>query len=200
MLCTLTDIKTRLGIDVVDETSDDLLTAIIAGFTAFAERYCGRGLILPAEAVTESYTGLAEFIGLRRYPVSEITSVKEAFDWDFANAAALVADVDYRLVGNGEKGLLYRAYGRWLSVPDAIQVVYRGGYVAAGEEAEEGETAMPADLREAAIQQCTFIYKRKDDIGLSAISFQGGSANMFSALDLLPLVRQTLDGYRRVCL
>jgi len=56
---------------------------------------------------------------------------------------------------------------------------------------------MPADLREAAIEQATFLWKRKDDIGLSAVGFEGGSVSKFSAVELLPMVRQILDNYRR---
>jgi len=203
MLCTLTDLKTRIGIDSADTAQDDLLTALIAGFTAAAEGYCGRALVLTAEDVTEYYSGVAEFLCLRRYPVVEITSVKEAIDWDFDSATALVADSDYRLVGSGEKGILYRCYGKWSPVPDSIQVVYRGGFLSAepGEgEPVEGEIAMPADLQTEAINQCSFLYKRKDDLGLSGVSFQGGSFNKFADLDLLPTVRQTLDRYRRLVL
>ena len=198
MLCTIDDIKERLGLDTTNTQHDAVLAQIAAGFTALAERYCGRGLVLTESEVTEYHTGQSNLLQVRRYPIASIESVKEAFDFDFSLATALTADTDYRLIDGGRKGVLARLWGDWCKQYDSIQVVYRGGYAAAGATPDEGETAMPEDLREAAILQGAFMFKRRDDLGLSAVSFNGGSISKFSALDLLPLVRQTLDAYRRL--
>jgi hypothetical protein len=197
MLCTLDDLKTRLGLT---GEHDATLTRILLSFAAIAKTWTGRTLVAPAADATEYYTGVGNFMQVTAYPVITITSIKEALDYDYANATPLVANTDYRLVNSGLKGVLYRAWGDWLGYPDSIQIVYRGGYCAAGVTPGEGEFALPDDLREAAIEQCSFIFKRRDDIGLSSNSFQGGGINVFSSMDLLPMVKETLDSYRRLSL
>lgn len=200
MLCTINDIKTRLGEG--GTAFDDLLTQIAAGFTARADQFCSRGLLVTAADVTEYYAGSSQMIQLRRYPVVSIASIKECLDYNFDDAAPLLADTDYRLIGPGadNRGILMRMYGCWLGGFDGVQVVYSGGFCAAGVTPEEnsGEHLLPDDLREAAIQQCSFLFKRKDDIGLSGVSFQGGSFSKFESLKLLPEVAAVLDSYRRL--
>jgi hypothetical protein len=197
MLCTLDDLKTRLGLTA---EHDAVLTRIIASFKSIAESYTQRGLILPGTDVTEYYTGCGAYLQLKSYPLASITSIKEASDYDFDAAAAMVINDDYRTVSNGIRGVLYRIWTEWHYAADSIQVIYRGGYCAAGVTPGTGQTALPDDLREAAIEQCSFIFKRRDDIGLSSNSFQGGSINVFASMELLPLVKQTLDCYRRLTL
>lgn len=197
MLCTLEDLKTRLGLG---SEQDAMLTRIIASFAAIAKTWTGRTLIAPAADATEYYTGCGEFLQVTAYPIIGITSIKEAADYDYANATALVANTDYRLVKGGLRGVLHRSWCDWLALPDGIQIVYRGGYCAAGVTPSTGEYELPDDLREAAIEQCSFIFKRRDDIGVSSNSIQGGSINVFANMDLLPMVKQILDSYRRVSL
>jgi hypothetical protein len=197
MLCTLDDIKTRLGIG---SEFDAMLTRLIDSFAAIAKTYTGRTLIAPAADATEYYTGLGQFLQVMAYPIIAVTSIKEAADYDYTNAEALTANTDYRLVNGGLKGVLYRTWGNWLDLPDAVQITYRGGYCAAGVTPSTGEHELPADLREAAIEQVCFIFKRRDDIGLSSNSFQGGSINVFASMDLLPMVKQILETYRRLSL
>jgi hypothetical protein len=194
-LCTLDDCKTRRGLTNTD--SDTLLARIIMGVHSAFESYCRRPLLLSAAAVTEYYTGQGRHLQLARYPIAAITSIKEAADFNFTAATALVADEDYRVISSGTKGVLRSMLGSWDPNPDAIQVVYRGGFVAAGDAAGTGETALPDDLREAAIEQAVFLFQRKDDMGLVAVSGVGGSINKQVDMNLLPQVRQILDNYRK---
>ncbi|HBR20260.1 MAG TPA: hypothetical protein DD726_08595 [Phycisphaerales bacterium] len=198
-ICTLADVKDRLGIT---NTENDLtINTIIASLAALFDTYCNRNLIVPAADVTEYYTGYSQWLQLRRYPIVSITSIKTSYNFDFTSATALIADTDYRIVEGGRKGMLVSLYGTWpLFVPDAIQVIYLGGYAAAGATLTAGQTALPGEIREAAIEQASFIFKRRMDIGLSAQSFDGGSINKFSDMDLLPLVKQVLDMYKRTVL
>ena len=79
-----------------------------------------------------------------------------------------------------------------------IRVVYKGGYVAPADTVDTGETALPDDLREAAIEQSQFIFKRRNDIGLTSVSTNGMSISKYSAMDLLPNVKKILERYRRI--
>jgi len=197
-ICTLDDVKGRLGESDIE--NDSTLARIILGIEDIFNIYTRRKLILNAADVTEYYTGSGNRLQLTRYPLVSVTSIKQAVDYEFDTAEALEADSAYRLIGGGINGIIYRANTTWFSTPDAIQVIYRGGYCAAGQTPGDGETTMPADLREAAIEQTTFIHKRRDDIGLSGVGFEGGSMNKFSAIDLLPMVKRILDNYRRPAL
>ncbi|RKY12658.1 MAG: hypothetical protein DRP65_00435 [Planctomycetota bacterium] len=194
-ICTLADVKERLGI--TDTDHDQTLNRILLGIESLFDGFTGRSLLLTPIDVTEYYTGCGPQLQLKRYPVISVTSIKQALDYDFDSATALTADSDYRLINNGKDGILYSMYAPWFSTLDCIQVIYRGGYCAAGLSPGPGETAMPADLREAAIEQATFIFKRKDDIGLAGVGFEGGSISKFSAIKLLPMVEQILKKYRR---
>jgi len=197
-LCTLADVKDRLGINNTDY--DALIHSIIAGIEGTFNAFCNRELILNTTDVTEYYTAErgVRRLCLRRYPVVSITSIKESYDYDFDTATALVENTDYRVVNSGKNGILLRVYSDWATVDeDGIQIVYRGGYCSAGQTPAAGQFALPAEIREAAIIQSSFLYKRKDDLGLSGTSFDGGSISKFAPIELLPIVRDTLKKYRR---
>jgi len=150
--------------------------------------------------LTEYTMASGPFLKTRAYPIASVNSIKESYTYDFTNATALTANTDYRLVDSGVKGLIYRYYGIWPLLPDSVELKYRGGYVSAGQTPAAGETAMPDDLREAAIMQASFIFKRRNDIGLTSVSAEGGSINSFSPMDLLPMVKDTLNNYKRLIL
>ena len=194
-ICTLADVKDGLGESGTEH--DSVISRIIASLESMFDNHIApRRLIIPSADVTEYYSGRGLFLQLKRYPVVAITSIKVALDYNFAAATGLVANADYRIVNDGLNGILLRIYSVWDTLQDCIQVIYRGGYCAAGESPGEGQKALPGDLREAAIEQATYMFKRRDDLGLSAVSFQGGSIQKFSAMDLLPIVKRVLDNYR----
>jgi len=195
-ICTLADVKERLGITNTD--NDQAISRIVRGLEAVFNNFTHRKLILNSAAETVYLTGGDKRIIIPRYPIVSITSIKESATYDFANADALTADSAYRAVN--ERGVLYRIGTTWLNVEDGVQVIYKGGYVAAGQTPGSGETAMPDDLREAAIEQASFVFKRRDDIGLAGVGFEGGSMSKFSAIKLLPMVEAILKYYRRLSL
>ncbi len=194
-VCTTDDVKMRLAIS--DSDYDDMIAAIIAGLSGRFDAFCGRTLLQTAADVTEYYTGLSQCLQLNLFPLISITSIKEAWDRDFDNATALTAEEDYWPMSLGKNGILYRNLAIWPVKPDGIQVIYRGGYAAAGEEPGDSEIVLPPEIREAAIQQASLTYKRRDDIGLSGVGFEGGSMTKFAAMKLLPDVERVLEQYRR---
>jgi hypothetical protein len=194
-ICTLADVKDRLGITTAEY--DIAINRIIVSLADLFDRYTNRNLIITTLPVTEYYFAAGPWLRVKRYPLVTLTSIKESYSYDFDNAVALVEDTDYRLVDDGAKGLIFRLAGIWPYLPDSIQVIFRGGYTAAGQTPAAGEVALPNDLRDAAIMQTSFIFKRRLDIGLISQSSDGGSISSFSAMDLLPLVKQTLDNNKR---
>jgi hypothetical protein len=77
------------------------------------------------------------------------------------------------------------------------RVTFAGGYVLPGNTPGTGQTALPAELEQAAIEQCAYWYQRRDQLGLTSVSGEGGSISNFTALDLLPGVRAVLNKYER---
>lgn len=196
-ICTVNDIRDRLGIDADKTEYDKLLGRLTNSMESIFDSFTNRRLILTDADVTECYTGISRQLLLKRYPIVAVTSIKQAVDYDFDSADALTANAGYRLVNAGKNGIIYRMYTTWFTIPDCIQVIYRGGYRAAGGTLGSGETRVPDDLREAGILQASFIFKRKDDIGLTSVSFDGGSISKSAPMKLLPIVEQILKKYRR---
>jgi len=194
-ICTLADVKDRLGLTSIEHDAN--LCRIITGIEAVFNDFCRRIFIAPAADVTEYHTGEGGLLSLERYPIISVTSIKESADYSFALVDALTADTDYRIIASGRSGIIYRIYAKWLEVMDCIEIIYRGGYCSAGQVPGTGEYALPSDLREAAVEQSSFIFKRRDDLGLSSVGFQGGSIQKFADMDLLPLVKEILSRYRR---
>lgn len=199
MLCTIADIKTRLGIGA---EFDSILTPIVAGVTGLFETYCNRKFIVPAAAVTEYLRGGIDLIQVECYPIVAITSVKEVYapDTDFEAAEALVADTDYRKLSGGKTGILQRLYLAWPDGLETVQVIYRGGYTAAGSTPGTGETAIPADLKEIAIQMACMLFKKRDEPVISGTGVSPGTASNPDPMELPPIVRVILDKYKRISL
>jgi len=194
LICTLADVKERLGLS---DEHDSVITRIITSIEGIFNSYTKRKLIVTETDVTEYYSPEGNYLQLNRWPVVNITTLKQALDYNFDDADEFDANNGYRLVNGGANGIIYFPIYKPVEIPDSIQVIYRGSFCSAGQTPGEGEYAMPADLREAAIEQATFIFKRRDDIGLSGVSMQGGSISKFSDMELLPMVKQVLDNYRR---
>jgi len=194
-LCTLANVKDRLGINDTDH--DTNLVTIIDNLLSVFENHCLRKLILNAADVTEYYTGCGRYIQLDRYPIVSVTSIKQALDYDFDNATALTANTDYRQVREGKNGILYRMHQDWYNTEDCIQVIYTGGYCSAGQTPGSGEHALPEDLVEAAILQSSFIFKRRNDIGLASVSFEGGAISKSEPVRLLPMVKDILKDFKK---
>lgn len=194
-LCTLTDVRNRVGIETAETTDDDSIRDIIRGVSGQFDMHCNRSLLLNSSDVTELYDGSRKRIKTDRYPIVSITSLKESVDYDFTNATALTADTDYH--SNDEEGTLYKMGGSFVGKDESVQLIYKGGYVGPNGTASGGETALPDDIREAAILQAVFTYQRRGDVGLTSVSADGVSISKFSSMALLPIVKQTLNKYKR---
>jgi len=80
---------------------------------------------------------------------------------------------------------------------EIARVTFDGGYVLPGTAATAGQTALPAELESACLEQTAYLYQRKDQLGLVSVSGEGGSVSQFSSLDLLPGIKKVLEKYER---
>ena len=206
MLATLAQFKTRYAIAGTAE--DTLITQVLTGVTAqlvvaagrvYDGRPClERGSLTVLLDVPEPYT---RALWLPAWPVVSITSVKEALYGDFASASALVENTDYQL--RRGTGRLSRI-GFWLVGEQTVQMICVAGYTPPSEYLAEGytqgagEVLLPDDILEAALQQAGFVHSRRDQLGLTATSVQGGSVSAYAQDKLLPGVAETMGRYARM--
>ena len=139
MLVSLEDVKTHLNVpDSVGTQYDEELRGVIAAATAACADYTGRTLI--RTSVTETYSGGASSIILRRTPVQSITSVTE-------NGSAVTAFV------LDEDGILYRgtttSISTWSPGVKNISVTYVAGYA-----------DVPTAFRMAVLRMCEHLWQR----------------------------------------
>lgn len=190
MLTTIIAARRRLRLP--DTADDDWLDAAIKWSTGHIEGVCNRDFGLVAGAV-QNFAGGDCAVLLRRYPVASLDGVdiQNRDTWD----PLTLADLDYTL--DAESGVLQWATP--LGGPDGIaRVTYTGGYVLPGDEITAGQIALPADLEVACLELVANWYQRRDQLGLTSVSAGGGSATQIVGLNLLPLVKESIEPYRRM--
>lgn len=194
MITQLLTVKDRLKItDVID---DDYLTGLINAASDLFDRHCNRKFAR-GEALTQEFRGDEVEVSLERYPIEvvigfELKSTEDA-DWQDCTDPAYVIRFDCIVS-------LETALGRSF---DQARVSYTGGYVLPGTTPESWQTALPADVEQAALEQISFWYRNRNMTGLSSASGSSGSVgfdakSVVAPLHLLPVVQATLEKYRRI--
>lgn len=177
-LTDLTDLKAYLRIEGTDE--DTILMNCIKAASIAIDRYCNRFFInttieltldgfgeCPREPLQAGYfvghkatfLGMASEIDLPFRPISSITSIK-TFDTD--NTESTYSAANYQLDETG--GRVYLNDGAvWpteLRNREAVKIRYVAGYGA-------DSTAVPFDVRQAALQHAAKLYECREGCGLS---------------------------------
>jgi len=87
-----------------------------------------------------------------------------------------------------------------------LRVTYTGGYwfetlepddVGYPTEQPEGSTALPADVKLAWFMQASHVWGTMDQLGVSIAPEENKTASTLAALDLVPAVKQILNGHIR---
>ncbi len=178
-----------------DEAAKRLrIEEMIDGLTLRLEAETQRTLWRSTEAApsTEIHTVQANqnIIWLNRWPVQKIVSIKQDVGGKFDTVQAENLDdfyVDYQW------GTIENRFANFVPGYGTVQVK-----TAAGVYRDPFE--VPADLREAALQQIVFWWQRRGQLGLSSVSVGGQSVQIYATLDLLPQVKRLLHSprWRRV--
>ena len=69
--------------------------------------------------------------------------------------------------------------------PALARVTYTGGYVLPGDTPDAGQTALPDDLEQAAVEQVAYWFRNRDSTGLLRVWPHGGVYEAFLQSDLL---------------
>ncbi len=76
-------------------------------------------------------------------------------------------------------------------------MTYTGGYVMPGTSPGAGQTALPAELEWAAVEQVAVWFQQRDKLGLLKHWPSGGTFLAFAQEPLLPQVQAVIRRYRR---
>jgi hypothetical protein len=192
MLTELATIKARLGLENADTDEDVLLSNFLAHASGRFEKECNR-LFERTVDFQEEFGGNETELRPSRCPVESVSAF-----------ALKTTESEGWIVQTGVDCLIRRgcvislASGRLGSERTQLRVTYTGGYVMPGTPADAGQTALPAELEQACVEQVTYWYQRRTQLGLTSISGEGGSIQNFSSLDLLPHVKAVLKRYERI--
>ena len=191
MITQLSTVKARLGIDDVELKYDALLTNAIEAVGARFDKECNRTLARTVNA-TEEFSGCGCEIVPVCYPVESVSKFElktsETGGWveqpgvEFLNRRGCVVSLEAPLSG------LALSTGR---------ITYTGGYVLPGTTAGAGQTALPEDLEQAAVEQVAAWFLTRDKVGLVRHWPKGGVYEEFAQTDLLITVRAVVERYRR---
>src|SRR6266550_3919969 len=186
MLTLLSTVKTRLGIDEFDLSSDAILTSAINAISFRFDKETNRTLARTTTATHEFSADDTE-ICLESYPVESVTRFElkqnETEGWIEQTA------VEY---------LILRSCV--ISLPSPIsylqssvaRVTYTGGFVLPGATVTAGQTPLPSDLEQAAVEQVAAWYQSRDKLGLDTIWPHAGTYEKFQQIPLLLSVQAVL--------
>jgi len=208
-LVSLNDVKLFLGmvdaagnVDTANVTHDLLITQFIKQVSARIETYLDR--LLTKEERTVYFDSGPSIFFLHAYPVD----TDETFTITLNGVEQICAtdgiDGDFFLYA--DEGKIVFPCGTGIATPQALKVIWTGGYAeiqTAKEEGTEegtGVLAVPDDLARACIMQSVYDFRRRNDLGLSSVSMPDGSISVAQGPSgLLSEVRYILnESYRRL--
>jgi hypothetical protein len=190
MLTTLATLKARLSILDTDTQYDALLTNTLKAISLRFDHETNRTLARTENLLQEFDADTTE-ICLVCYPLESL-----------AKFELKANETDGWLEQFGVQYLLRHRCIVSLSAPlggprELARVTYNGGYVLPGATLSAGQTGLPDDLEQAAVEQAVFWFQNRDKVGLIREWPKGGTYQEFADLDLLPNVRAVLADYAR---
>ena len=194
MLTQLSTVKARLALTVTDY--DDLLTNAIKAVSARFDSECNRRLPRTV-GLTREFAADDTEISTPCYPIEAVTKFEtksnETDGWtEQTNVQFLVR----RQCVISLASPLYTLHSSLC----IARIQYAGGYVLPGDTPSAGQTPLPADLEQAAVEQVAYWFRNRDTTGLVRSWPHGGTYQAFLQSDLLLEVRAVLKKYERFAL
>ena len=191
MLTQLSTVKTRLALLDTDTQYDAVLTAAIKGVSARFDRETNRTLARTENATFEFDPADTEIL-VPCYPIETVTKFEtkssESEGW------VEVTPTPQYLI---RSSCIISLAAPFRTPHSAFRILYSGGYVLPGDTPAPGQTALPDDLEQAAIEQVAFWFQTRDHVGAKTLWPKDGVYQQFADTDLLPSVRAVLKRYQR---
>ena len=193
MLSQLSTLKARLAIPTIDVQYDDLLTTALVAISARFDRELSRTLARTVNTTFEFPSDDTEIIP-QCYPVESVSK----FELKTSEAEGWLEQTGVQfLIRRSCIISLHSPICNLQSATCTSGVTYTGGYVLPGDTPSAGQTALPADLEQAAIEQVAAWFLNRDKLGLEVHWPKGGVYQRLSQLPLLPSVQSVLTRYAR---
>src|SRR5207247_690412 len=194
MLTQLATVKSRLALVVTDY--DDLLTNAIKAVSARFDKETNRTLSRTTSATHEFDAADTEIL-TPCYPVESVTKFELKSN-----------ETDGWIEQTGVQYLIRRQCVISLSTPLSIlrspfsiaRIQYSAGYVLPGTTPGAGQTALPDDLEQAAVEQVAYWFRNRDNTGTVRTWPHDGTYQAFLQSDLLLEVKAVLKKYKRFSL
>jgi hypothetical protein len=197
MLTQLSTVKTRLAIDEFDLTYDTILTNAINAISFRFDKETNRTLARTVN-ITQEFDADDTEVCLSCYPFESLTRFElkttEAEGWIVQTAIDFL--IRRTCILSLPSPLCYQLSTLQLSTPLA-RATYTGGYVLPGATPGAGQTPLPADLEQAAVEQVAAWFQHRDKLGIDTSWPHAGTYEKFAQLDLLLNVQTVLKRYQR---
>jgi len=197
MLTQLATVKSRLALVVTDY--DALLTSAIKAVSARFDKETNRTLARTTTATHEFDATDTEILPLC-YPVESVTKFElksnETDGWSEQTGVQYL--IRRQCVISLSAPL--NSQPSTLNSPALARVTLTGGYVLPGDTPAAGQTALPDDLEQAAVEQVAYWFRNRDKSDLIRSWPHFGTYETFVQSDLLPEVKSLLKKYERFIL
>src|SRR5580765_3185072 len=191
MLTTLSNVKSRLGLELFDPTDDALLTNILKHVSGRFALECNR-IFDYASGLTFEFPAEDNIICVDHPPVESVTAFhlksREAEGWVLQSAVSFLI---------APKRTVIELADSLGSVGEIARVTYTGGFILPGTQPAGSQVALPDEIEQACVEQVAYWYQRRSQLGLASVSNESGIVQQFQSTDLLPQVRAVLKRYVR---
>ena len=197
---TTTRVKALL--DITSSTHDTVLGTLIATVSQRIESFIDRPLETTARTEEYDIRPRQRVLFLRAYPLTaqgDIANIKIALDWDFA-AATAVTSTDYHVdLNTGAIHFNFYPITQYLgntmaTAPNAIQVVYTGGFGATVSDIIDDYPAIAS----ACETQVIAMWRRRDEPMQKTVKIGDYASTKEGPVHFLPDVIEALIPYRRM--
>ena len=192
MITQLATVKARLAIDAFDVKFDDLLTNAIKAVGARFDKICNRTFARTVSALHEFEPCETE-LAPACYPIESVSK----FELKSTETEGWIEQTGVDYVIRHGCVIALRLPLPSASSPALARATYTGGYVLPGTTPGAGQTALPDDLEQAAVEQVASWFLNRDKLGLIRSWPKGGIYEQFVQSELLPPVTEVLKGYVR---
>lgn len=171
---------------------DDLLTMIVEWESAKIERACNR--YFEHNSYTEYRDAGKTKYYLPAYPIIENEASEPLIVT--VDTAVQVQSTDFYLWP--EKGLIEFYSPPTYTKPRQVKFVWTGGYRPITTDGDlYGALAVPGPLEMAAVMQSAHVFRRRNDLGVAAVTMPDGSIATPYSGDILPQVKKIIKQYYR---
>ena len=195
MLTTLPTLKLRLALQPADTQYDSLLTTALQALGPRLDSETNRTLARTVDYQQEFDSASTEVLA-RCYPIESISK----FELKYNDTDGWQEIPNVKTITRNSCIISLNSQLSTLNSSRALaRVTYTGGYVLPGTTPAPGQTPLPLDLENAAIEQIAFWFTNRDKTGLKT-SWPTGEYRQFATQDLLPSVSAVLAHHRRIAL